>query len=163
MTIELVLSDKEQRRFWSRVTLPDENGCMLWTGAINSCRYGHGKFAGAYSTAHRVSLRLADGAPASDGLQAAHACRNRHCVAPNHLRWVTQSENEADKRWHGVAAAGERQAHALLTDAQASEIRALFAQGGVTRTELGQRYGVSRKVITKLIAGHTYRSSMVGA
>jgi len=74
-------------------------------------------------------------------------------------------ENEGDKVAHGVAAAGERQAHAVLTDAQAREIRRLFAAGGVSRSELGVLFGVSRKVITQVVSGKTYRSALpkVGA
>jgi hypothetical protein len=156
MTIELVLSDKARLRFWSRVTLPNEDGCMLWTGAVNSRGYGHGKFDGAFRTAHRVSLHLAIGAPGAEDLQTAHSCRNRNCVAPAHLRWATAAENQNDRFRDGTDDTGERAYNAKLTDEQADSIRREFAAGGTTYPALAAKYSVSRMLIGTVIRGTRY-------
>lgn len=36
------LNEVDQARFWERVLLPDENGCMLWTKSVD--RDGYGQF-----------------------------------------------------------------------------------------------------------------------
>lgn len=89
------LSEKDQARFWAKVALPNERGCMLWLDAPN--RGGYAQFlvggrSGRTLYAHRISYELAYGS-IPDGLQLDHLCRVRHCVAPLHLEAVTQQEN----------------------------------------------------------------------
>lgn len=150
------VSEKALRRFWAKVALPDENGCMLWTGARIRNGYGHMGVGETHKMAHRISLHLAVGAPPHGMSQAAHSCRNRHCVAPAHLRWATPSENEADRLRDGTDSCGERSYNAKLTDEQANEIRREHADGGVTYPELAARYGVSRKLIGSVVRGTRY-------
>lgn len=93
---ECELSEQDEARFWAKVALPDEQGCMLWLDA--PALNGYGRFYLGQRTlyAHRVSYVLAYG-PIPDGLQIDHVkergCTNRHCVAPAHLEAVTQREN----------------------------------------------------------------------
>jgi hypothetical protein len=94
------MTENDEKRFWSKALTHDENGCMLWTGTKN--RQGYGVFSvGAKgrqfnSQAHRVAYKLLVG-PIPDGLVLDHVkargCRNRHCVAVDHLEAVTQAEN----------------------------------------------------------------------
>lgn len=42
------ISEKDSRRFWSKVQLPDAAGCMLWTGARIGNGYGHMGLNGAH-------------------------------------------------------------------------------------------------------------------
>lgn len=77
-------------RFWSKV---DKSGtCWEWTSAPNNDGYGRLKVDERHILAHRYSWILA-GNSIPDGMQLDHACRNRTCVNPAHLRVTTQYEN----------------------------------------------------------------------
>jgi hypothetical protein len=90
------ISEKDQARFWSKVALPNEQGCMLWLKWTNNKGYGQFSLKRRHVYAHRVSYVLAYG-QIPDGLVVDHVkaegCTNRHCVAPAHLEAVTYSEN----------------------------------------------------------------------
>lgn len=78
-------------RFWEKVALPDENGCMRWMAGKFPAGYGLIR-VGTNQGAHRVSYELLVG-PIPEGLQIDHLCRVRDCVAPDHLEPVTGQEN----------------------------------------------------------------------
>ncbi|WP_420716146.1 HNH endonuclease [Mycobacterium sp. 94-17] len=101
---ERILGD-DTARFWSYV---DKNGpihdrlqtrCWLWTGAAND---GRGQFYanGRHVLAHRYSLQIALGLfwPMYSHLLCDHRCHNERCVRPAHLRPVTHSQNEQNRR-----------------------------------------------------------------
>lgn len=44
----------------------------------------------------RLVCGLVHGKPVNPGLRPLHACDNKHCVRPDHLRWGTQGENVED-------------------------------------------------------------------
>lgn len=93
-------SERDLRRFWSYVSLPDANGCMNWTGGRFKGRggrlrygcFGMPKACGGPAGAHRVSYVLANGSIPGD-LTVDHICENLACVAPGHLRLLTQVQN----------------------------------------------------------------------
>lgn len=88
----LVITEADTRRFWAKVALPDENGCLLWTAAKNSAGYGNFGYGSRTVKAHRFAYE-AMAAPIPDGLSLDHLCRNRACVAPDHLEPVTHRTN----------------------------------------------------------------------
>lgn len=100
--------EKDQARFWSKVALPNEQGCMLWLGYINPNGYGRLSIRRQMRLAHRVSYELAYG-EIPDGLPLDHLCRMRNCVAPLHLEAVTHRENAL--RGIGPTAANARKTH----------------------------------------------------
>lgn len=86
-------------RFWSKVEKTET--CWNWTASKTSRGYGHffhkesGK--GALYYAHRVSYEMAYGEiPA--GLNIDHRCHNPSCLRPDHLRAVTQKENQENRQ-----------------------------------------------------------------
>lgn len=147
----MYLSDSDLRRFWSKVALPDANGCMLWLGDGVPFGYGHFMVRGSYHPSHRISLWTAVGEPKAPDLQAAHACRSRDCVAPEHLRWATGKENMQDRHRDGTVNHGERNGQAVLTSDEVREIRRRYALGGITQRELGAEFGVSPQAIGHIV------------
>jgi hypothetical protein len=87
------MTERDQRRFFAKVGLPDANGCMSWLAYIDKHDgYGHFKIRGHRRCAHRLMHELAIG-PIPSGLEVDHRCGNRSCVAPDHLRAVTRKQN----------------------------------------------------------------------
>lgn len=88
-------------------------GCLLWTRARFREGYGSVSVEGRTRLAHVVAYEEWVG-PVPDGLVVRHSCRNRHCIAPEHLSVGTQAENLADRHRDGTAPKGRklRRSHA---------------------------------------------------
>ncbi len=164
-------SEKDKGRFWDRI---DKNGpihpsvgqCWTWTGQRNRNGYGVFYFRRMH-LAHRIGWALWAG-ELSLSLKVLHRCDNPSCVRPAHLFIGTQADNVADMiskgrhRYsfgpaHGaimsrVAARGIG-AGSALSDAQVIEIRSLVSDGGISKREVGRRYGVSHTVIVNITLG----------
>lgn len=152
------IDEDAMRRYWIRVALPDADGCMLWLGAIDNNGYGKVRIAGDSRKAHRVSLLLSVGKNPPGRDQAAHSCRNRHCVAPLHLRWASHLENSADMERDGTRRRGANSPAAKLTEAQVRDVRRRYATGLVLQRELAEEHGMTHSAINALLLGKTYRS-----
>lgn len=83
------ISDAE--RFWGRVE--KTSGCWKWTGTLNDNGYGVISIDGRHVRAHRYAWNLLRG-DIGEGMQLDHRCRNRACVNPDHLREVTNKQNQ---------------------------------------------------------------------
>jgi len=116
--------------------------CWIWQKALGA--RGHGVvFRGGFSgCAHRWYYMQHVG-PVPAGAVLDHLCRVRACVNPAHLEPVTQAENV------------RRSPLAKLTDADVAEIRRLIAQG-LTQTDIGSRFGVSRTTIGDIKRGRRW-------
>ena len=113
-------------RFASNYTIAG-SGCWEWIGALDPSGYGVMRRRGQSIRAHRYSYGQANGTESFGEID--HACRNRKCVNPNHLREVTRAENsqnqatvrqtksgyrgvawhEHSKSWHVVVKRGDYQ------------------------------------------------------
>ena len=76
-----------------------EGDCLVWTGA-KSDGYGTWTDHGKKVYAHRAAWERENGA-IPDGKHIDHLCWNRACILPDHLRAVTQAEN--NQNWQGGA------------------------------------------------------------
>jgi len=106
-----------KNRFYSHVSLPNEDGCMIWTGPIVPKKpggYGMFSFGGKRTYAHRVAYELLVG-PIPEGLELDHVkargCRSTACCNPEHLEPVTGRENRI--RSNGVSGVNSRKTHCV--------------------------------------------------
>jgi hypothetical protein len=84
--------------------------CWEWEGAISSNGYGLIYRDGKLVRAHRaVYEHLMGRIP--KGLVCDHLCRNTHCVNPDHIEIVTQSENM--RRGYSPSAMNARKTHCV--------------------------------------------------
>ena len=79
--------------YFSDKTVRAENGCLLWTGRVESEGYGQLRVGGRLTMAHRHLWEVING-PLPDRLVLDHyrGC-SRACCEPTHLRAVTNAEN----------------------------------------------------------------------
>jgi hypothetical protein len=91
--------------FIERLVGTKEADCIHWP--FSMCQQGYGRlyYNGKRDRAHRVICFLAHG-PGGD-LFATHACGNRSCVNPNHIRWGTPADNNRDTVKHGRRPSGD--------------------------------------------------------
>lgn len=103
--------------------------------------------------AHRYMCILKNGPPPSPNHQAAHSCGNGHlaCINPHHLRWATNTENQADRAIHGTSNIGVRNPSAKINPEIASIIRSL--KGIELQRVTAARYGVTRAHVAGIQSG----------
>lgn len=157
--------EKLANRFWWKVLITDAQSCWPFMGAISS--NGYGSFAidkTKKKSAHVVAYELFYG-PTTPGLDVMHSCDNRSCCNPSHLSEGTRRENLNQARERGRMIdfggikpdnRGEKQGHATLTDAQAKEVWSL-RENGTSQREIGELYGVDRRVIGRIWNQQTWR------
>ena len=143
--------------FWSRVdktTTPD--GCWPFTGHLDQDGYGRIKVNGRWRVATHIALELSGFIP-WEGLQVRHyVCNNPPCCRPSHLKIGTPKEDAEDKVSQGRQARGERQGAAKLRQADADEIRRLYA-ADISRAALARRFDVSWPAIDRLVRGEIWK------
>lgn len=163
------MSQEQVERFWSKVDVRGPDECWLWTDPPQ--RGGYGRFILKHDgrhrsvSAHRASYSLRYGPiPEGDGYHGVcvlHRCDVRLCVNPSHLFLGTTKENTQDASRKGRlhtgrhpaperVVRGEDQHLARLTAAKVRAIRAASSRG-VSRCELGRRYGVNSGTISYVV------------
>jgi hypothetical protein len=111
---------------------------------------------------HRIIYEAFVG-PIPEGMQINHKNGIKHDNSLENLEVVSPSEN----KWHAVHVLGkkppvipprkgEKSGMAVLTNAQAAEIRRLCAAGGITHKQLAAMFSVSASTIGKIVYRWTY-------
>ena len=163
-----LLDTKASKRFFIKVDRSEKDTeCHLWTATSSS---GYGKFflRGQKERAHRIAYALTHGNFDKE-MDVLHSCHTPSCVNPQHLRLGTAKDNARDMVLAGRCGAtgqawsnGELNGYAKLSDAQALEIRALYAKGDIAQAELGRRYEVSRSAIFNVVHFKTFKHLKAG-
>lgn len=117
----------------------EPSGCWRWTGSIAGNGYGHFWTNNAYHQAHLLVYILFVG-PLPEGLEPDHLCRNRWCVNPGDIEFVTHAVNS------------QRGARAVLSPDQARAIRAAHRSGRGVRS-LAREHGINHATVSRLING----------
>jgi hypothetical protein len=137
----------------------DGEGCLEWPFGKMTTGYGSiaplEKGKGKNTCSHIIMCQEAHGYKPSVRHQVAHSCGNRGCVNPRHLRWATQSENEADKEIHGRLnyARGEAIGNAKLK----SEDVLRIVKDARSGSQIAKEYGVDKTTILNIKRGRTWR------
>ena len=78
-------------------TMPlTETGCLLWMGSADTRGYGRIGIDGMPRLVHRFAWEQAHG-PIPPGMQVDHMCWVTSCCNVDHLRLVTQAENNQNR------------------------------------------------------------------
>jgi hypothetical protein len=139
-------------RFW--LTVDKTQDCWAWTGWLNKDGYGHFKFKGSRTAAHRVSYQLAFG-PIAANQFVCHRCDNRKCVRPDHLFVGNHQANMRDMVLKNRSVFGEQHRSAKLDERDVWLIKRLSALG-VGQRELGQAFGVATSTVAHIVTGRTW-------
>lgn len=174
----IILTEKEIRRFWTRVDVRGENECWEWKAGKFDNGYGSfGTKRGTYR-AHRVAWQIANRRPPREGYSIAHApviCHNRACCNPAHLSEKTLTENMADKKLDGTlqcgkrngrytkpesTARGEKNAAAKITTSDAPKIKELRKQGVIARI-VANMFGLGISQVYRIEKGESWQNDTV--
>lgn len=136
----------------------DDNECLIYP------KFNEGSTAfptitldGEKMVATRYMCFLKHGPSPTPEHQAAHSCGKAHlgCINPNHLRWATRKENEADKIIHGTLHVGEARPNAVLNEDKVRLIRDLYTH--MPAAHIAKHLGVKYMTIVAVVKGRTWR------
>lgn len=153
----------------SSVKIP-ECGCWIWNRGVDKDGYGQAARRHKNIRAHRLSWLLHRG-PLEDGKVIMHLCDVPACVNPYHLEQVDPIVNNNDKmaknrhrvisgehhylRRNPFSRNGDRSSRSKVTEIQALEIRARFAQGEFQKT-LASEFGITRSAVSGIVTRRTF-------
>lgn len=135
-----------------RLIQSKRSDCILWPMSVGSHGYPQVSWEGKNRTGHRLACEWTYGPPPTESHQAAHSCGVRKCVNPEHLRWATASENQADRVQHGTANRGEKCGAAKLNEKQVEEIRRRYSEGGILQRELATEFSVTQPTVSRVLS-----------
>jgi len=123
-------------RIWQK-TEAGPNGCLLWTGSLNTNGYPRIRIDGHLRSVISFLWERAHGKP-PPGWEPDHLCRTRRCINLSHLELVTHQEN------------CRRGNQAKLTLTEVADMRHHHAAGqsiSAVAALYGIRYSTARKII----------------
>lgn len=135
---------KQEERLWSKIDKNGPNGCWIWTSYVNSWGYGATSWSGKKMVAvHRMLYQREHRVTLTKKQFCLHRCDEPRCVNPAHIWIGNHADNMRDMLNKGRSGqTGERNIHAVLTEAKVREIRAIRERDGLNYTELAKQYGV---------------------
>lgn len=140
-------------RILSSITVDPATGCWEWNRGRHPLGYGILWIDGKCWRANRAAWEAFVG-PIPEGLVVRHKrCDNPPCCNFDHMATGTKADNSKDMVEKLRSPIGERHGHAKLTTADVREIRRLVATGGLTRREIGARFGVLDGAVSRIATG----------
>ena len=130
----------------------NENGCWVWTGAVDHLGYGVLKISGKKLYAHRVSYSVHNGT-LKPGNVVRHECDNPSCINPNHLKRGTHSDNVMDRVRRRRSACGERNGRTKVDRKLASEILDFMSNRGARNIDAANKFLLDPKTISNITNG----------
>lgn len=131
-------------------------GCVQWTGGMNfrkTC--GIFNYKGLPTDVRRVSLALA-GKDYKGGVVYS-ICGNNLCVNPEHTSIFSRKEWWSKNRSQFSNHAGEKNPNCKITEKDVEAIR-LESLQGLSKTEIGKRYGISRSTVRLIVTKKIWNS-----
>lgn len=137
-----------EKRFMLYVSGPDENGCLIFSGAKT---FGL-KIEKTYHTkyVHHVAWFIAHGEWPKELVKN---CNTLSCVNPNHFEKINQ--NNITKRIQHVK--GVNNYNSKLDDLQVEEMRMLFHDDKVTARQLGIWFGISKTQVYHVVWNESWK------
>ena len=154
---------KEAERLDAGIERRGPDDCWPWTRATRkgygTIKVSAGQLGFTRTTdvfTHRLVFRLTHGRWPEP--VARHTCDNPLCCNPAHIIEGTWKQNMEDKyeRGRDNHPKGGDSARSALTDAQAGQIREVYARGGVSQRELARQFGVSQPSVSRIVSGRRY-------
>lgn len=146
-------------RFYAKVLIPDENGCMIFRGAIVNSGYGKITINKKQILTHRFSYLLHIGS-IPKGMLVLHKCDVRNCVAPDHLFLGNTLDNTKDMIKKGRARKnplyGENHHTTTLNNLDVVVIKKLLEIGCMNTFEIAKAFSVNRSVISSIRNNRTW-------
>ena len=127
-------------------SLPQENGCILFDGAVNTSGYGQLKYRNRTSLVHRLVWEAANGAIA-EGLCVCHRCDTPRCINIEHLFLGTKADNNADKSTKGR---GMFKGVPQITPSEVDRLRQL-RESGLTYNAVGKVSGRTYSLVWRVL------------
>lgn len=87
------------------------------------------------------------------GTEGCHKDGNQFNNWAWNLYWGTDQDNADDRSRHGRQVRGEKCHAAKITAEQATEIRAMYADGAANMREIGALYGIGKSQVFRIIKG----------
>lgn len=149
-----LLSEKVQKRFWSKVRIGGLDECWNWSTATIK---GYGRFgirSGWNEFSHRMAwISTHKMTPPEDKPFVLHSCiGNRMCCNPVHLRCGTAQDNVDDRtnqgrerhpEHHRPGLKGSRSPRAKLTDSDVLTMRSIYSPKKFTAKMIAKIFGIS--------------------
>lgn len=129
--------------------------CLIWPFARHPTGYGTFGYLGEIYYAHRFMCELVNGQPPIKGLVAAHSCKDRSCVNPDHLSWKTPRQNLMDRHRDGTLTKKRWTKYGTLTDDELQQICVL--KDYLNQREIGAIFGISYQHVSVIQNGKLKR------
>lgn len=126
-----------------------DGDCLLYSSAITKGGYGLFYYRGRTYTAHSLMLRNTLGRDLGTGMDAAHSCRHRNCVNPEHLSQKSRKDNLQDRLRDGTW--GWR---------YSPEVVAAIRTSTLPTKQLVEQYGMSDSMIRHIRAGRRWKITL---